>query len=81
MPKIDCLNALKEYNDWCEDADTSMYPITYVPRELSDSTITSLAKEVMNLQLQLASLLKEDTPTKVIKELEKRYTRQARNVF
>jgi hypothetical protein len=67
VSSIDGLQALKEYNDWCEEADafvskvalTEGTQLSNIPRELADKTVTSLAKEIVRLHWLLDELLEE----------------------
>ena len=67
MSKSDGIKALKEYNDWCEEADAFIRKVgmaedaklSNIPRELADKTVTSLAKEIVRLHWLLNELLEE----------------------
>jgi hypothetical protein len=64
---VDGLQALREYNDWCEEADsfvskvavTNGAQLSNIPRELADKTVSSLANEVVRVHWLLAQLLEE----------------------
>ena len=67
MSSIDGLQALKEYNNWCEEADAFVSKVALskgaqlqnIPRDLADKTVTSLAKEIVRLHWLLNELLEE----------------------